>query len=227
LVNLKKYSFTDLAEFGDLLSLFMMIDKIKSAEEFDEIGKLPKEYSERLNNMNVPPHLMELLVKVITVLLRKIDVPQDEVDEFLERIDERGVAEMLAIADYNVQETRRLAKEESDRRAEEERSKAEEERRRAEEADRRAEEERSRAEEERSRAEEERSRAEEERSRAEEADRRAEEERSRAEEERSRADKSEFLLKSAVKLLIDQGNTATEIATKMRISEQHIMGLVV
>ena len=168
-----------------MLSLFMMIDKIKSAEEFDEIGKLPKEYSERLNNMNVPPHLMELLVKVITVLLRKIDVPQDEVDEFLERIDERGVAEMLAIADYNVQETRRLAKEESDRRAEEERSKAEEERRRAEEADR------------------------------------------RAEEERSRADKSEFLLKSAVKLLIDQGNTATEIATKMRISEQHIMGLVV
>jgi len=170
LVSLKEYSFADLAEFGDLLSLFMMIDKIKSAETFSEIGKLPREYSERLSNMNVPPHLMELLVKVITVLLRKIDVPQDEVDEFLERIDERGVAEMLAIADYNVQETRRLAREEADRRAEE-------------------------------------------------ANR-------RAEEESRRADKSEIIIKSAIKSLLDQGNTTTEISSNMKISEQYIRGLM-
>ena len=168
----------------------MMIDKIRSAETFAEISKLPKEYTERLNNMNVPPRLMELLVKVITVLLRKIDVPQDEVEEFLEKIDERGVAEMLAIADYSVQETRRLAREEADRRAEEEKH-------RAEEADRRAEEEK----------------------------RRAEEEKRRAEEERCRANKSESLLKSAVKLLLDQGNTETEIVSKIDISEQHIRRL--
>jgi len=112
LVSLKDYSFADLAEFGDVLSLFMMIDKLKTAEAFSELGKLPKEYIQRLNDMNVPTHLKELLVKVITVLLRKINVPQDEIDVFVENIDERGLSEMLSIENYNVQETRREAREE-------------------------------------------------------------------------------------------------------------------
>ena len=119
LVSLKDYSFADLAEFGDVLSLFMMIDKLKTAEAFSELGKLPKEYIERLNKMNVPPHLKELLVKVITVLLRKIDVPQDEIDMFVDKIDERGISEMLAIENYSVQQTRREARAEADRRADE------------------------------------------------------------------------------------------------------------
>ena len=49
--------------------------------------------------------LKELLVRVITLLLRKIDVPQDEIDKLVEGIDERGISEMLAIENYNVQET--------------------------------------------------------------------------------------------------------------------------
>ena len=109
LVSLKDYSFADLAEFDDILSLSMMVDKLKTAEAFSELGKLPKKYIERLKDMNVPPHLKELLVKVITVLLRKIDVPQDEIDVLVERIDERGVSEMLAIENYSVQATRREA----------------------------------------------------------------------------------------------------------------------
>ena len=53
---------------------------------------------------------MKLLVTVITVLLDKINVPQNEIREFVDRIDERGVSAMLAIEDYDVQETRREAK---------------------------------------------------------------------------------------------------------------------
>jgi len=119
LVSLKDYSFADLADFGDTLSLFMMVDKLKTAEAFSELGKLPKEYIEHLKDMNVPPHLKELLVKVITVLLRKIDVPQEEIAFLVERIDERGVSEMLAIENYSVQATRREAdqqREEAERR---------------------------------------------------------------------------------------------------------------
>jgi len=115
LVSLKDYTFADLAEFGDTLSLFMMIDKLKTAEAFSELGNLPKEYIERMEKMNVPPHLKELLVKVITVLLRKIDVPQDEIDVLVERIDERGISEMLSIENYSVQATRREAAAEADR----------------------------------------------------------------------------------------------------------------
>ena len=137
-------------------SLFMMIDKLKTAEAFSELGKLPKAYIERLNDMNVPPHLKELLVKVITVLLRKIDVSQDEIDVFLEKIDERGLSEMLSIENYSVQQTRREA-------------------------------------------------------------------RAEAEMEKMKALQ---LLKSAINILLDQGNTVTEIATRMNVSEQDIAALL-
>ena len=109
LVSLNKYSFADLAEFGDVLSLFMMIDKLKTPEDLSMLGKLPKEYVERLEAMNVPQHLKELLVKVITVLLRKIDVSQNEIDALVEKIDERGVSTMLTLENYSVQETRKEA----------------------------------------------------------------------------------------------------------------------
>jgi len=133
LVSLKDYSFTDLSNFGDVLSLFMMIDKLKTAEAFEELGKLPNVYVERLKQMNVPPHLKELLVKVITVLLRKINVTQDEIDDLVERIDERGVSEMLAIENYDVQETRRQARAEADaQRAEADAQRAEADAQRAE-----------------------------------------------------------------------------------------------
>jgi len=126
LVSLKDYSFADLAEYGDILSLFMMVDKLKTAEAFSELGKLPKDYIEQLKDMNVPPHLKKLLVEVITVLLSKIDVPQSEINALVERIDERGVSEIMSIEDYSVQATRREA---DQQRAEAERQKAEAERR--------------------------------------------------------------------------------------------------
>ena len=122
LVSLKDYSFADLAKFGDALSLFMMIGKFKTAESFNELGLIPKQYVDQFKNLHVPTHLKDLLVKVFTVLLRKIDVPQDEIDNLVEQIDERGVSEMLAIENYSVQAIRREA---DKRRVEAERKSAE------------------------------------------------------------------------------------------------------
>ena len=175
LVSLNKYSFEDLAEFGDVLSLFMMLDKLKKPEDLEQLGNLPKEYVKRLDTMNVPQHLKDLLVRVITVLLNKIDVSQDEINDLVEKIDQRGVSAMLTLENYSVQETRRQAKKEAKEEARKE-AKKETER--------------------------------------------------RVEEERCRADKAEFLLKSAVKLLLDQGNTVSEVATKMGMSEHDIVGLL-
>ena len=112
-VSLKDYSFENLVKFNDVISLFMMIDKLKTAEAFSEMGKLKEEYREKLNNLNVPPHLKELLVRVIILLLSKIDISQDEIEEFVEKIDERGMSEMLLIENYSVRETRRQAREEA------------------------------------------------------------------------------------------------------------------
>ena len=137
LVSLKKYSYEDLAEFGDVLSLIMILDKVKTAEDFSELRKLPLKYKKRLDSINAPPHLKEILVKVFTLFLRKINVPQDEIDELVENVDERGVSTMFGIEGYDVQETRRLAREEADRRAEEADRRAEEESRRARKAENR------------------------------------------------------------------------------------------
>jgi len=43
------------------------------------------------------------------LLLRRINVPQAEIEALVKRIDERGISEMIAIEDYDVQETRREA----------------------------------------------------------------------------------------------------------------------
>jgi hypothetical protein len=115
LVSLKDYSFTDLADFGNTLSLFMMVDKLKTAEAFDEFKSLTETHIECIDNMNVPPHLKKLLVNVITLLLRRIDVPQVEIETLVKRIDERSIIEMLSIENYSVQETRREAKAEAER----------------------------------------------------------------------------------------------------------------
>jgi len=109
LVSLKEYSFTDLADFGNTLSLFMMVDKLQTAEAFGEFRGLTEAHIERIDNMNVPPHLKQLLVNVITLLLRRIDVPQTEIESLVKRIDERGISEMISIENYSVQETRREA----------------------------------------------------------------------------------------------------------------------
>jgi len=137
-------------------------------------------------------------VKIITMLLRKIDVPQDEIDALVEKIDERGVSEMLAIENYSVQATRREARAEADK--------------------------------ERLKAERERSKANKERLKADQERLKAERERSKADKERAKADKerlkAEHRLKSAIKSLLDKGNTLTEVATMMDMSEQDIKDLL-
>ena len=112
LVSLKDHTVESLAKFGDVLSLFMILDKIKTPGSLSSIlSALPSDYVEHLK-LNVPDHLKKLLANVIRVLLAKINVPQDEIDRIAENIHERGVSEMFSIENYDVQETRRIAREE-------------------------------------------------------------------------------------------------------------------
>ena len=171
LVSLKDYSFDDLAEYGDILSLFMMMDKVKTAEALGELSDRVKEYGKRLKDMNVPPHLMKLLVSVITVLLNKIEVPHGEINALVERIDERGVNEIMSIEDYSVPQVREQARAEAR------------------------------------------------------AEIRAEVERQKAEAEKQRAE-TERRLKSAIKALLDNGSTITEVADIMNVAEHDITDLL-
>jgi hypothetical protein len=112
LVNLNDYSQEDLVKFGDTLSWLMLIDKIKKADGIHALGNLPADYVEKLA-LNIPPHLNKLIADVITVLLTKINVPQNEVEIITEKIHRKEYQEMFTLLeDYDVQATRREAREE-------------------------------------------------------------------------------------------------------------------
>ena len=65
---------------------------------------------QKLDSMNIPSHLKELLVNITTVLLTKANVPKEEIRTITERLDERGISEMILLEDYDVQATRREAR---------------------------------------------------------------------------------------------------------------------
>ena len=112
LVCLNEYSEQDLVKFGGALSLIMIIDKIRDTGGISMLSKLPPDYLEKLL-LEIPPRLNKLLADVITVLLKRINVPDDEIDGIAEKLYRRETQEMFAWADnYDVQETRRIAREE-------------------------------------------------------------------------------------------------------------------
>ena len=112
LVNLNNYDKQELIRFGDALSLILLIDKITSEDGVSMLGSLPPDYIEELR-LNIPSHLHKLLADVITVLLKRINVPKSEIDVITEKIYTRRFQEMFAAFDnYDVQETRRIAKHE-------------------------------------------------------------------------------------------------------------------
>lgn len=113
LVSLQDHSFEDIAKFGNTLSLFLLMDKIRHPNELEELKNLPAEYAAQLDNLNIPAHLKELLTKVFTALLTKIDVPQEEIESIVEKMDERSISEMLTLENYSVRETRKQARTEA------------------------------------------------------------------------------------------------------------------
>ena len=112
LVCLDDYSQDDLVRFGDTLSLVMILDKIRSFDGKRLLSKLPDNYVEQLR-LNIPEHLLKLLSDVITVLMKKINVPDKEITTVTDKLYKRRFSEMFTLLeDYDVQETRRVAKEE-------------------------------------------------------------------------------------------------------------------
>jgi len=52
LIDQNKYSVGDLTQYGDLLSLFMILNKIKKPDELNGIlTRLPEDYIEHLRNV--------------------------------------------------------------------------------------------------------------------------------------------------------------------------------
>jgi len=84
--------------------------EMDQAGDLGSLSDLPQDYLEQLRR-ELSPGLSKLLADVITVLLKRINVPDSEIEEITDKLYERSVQTMFAWADnYDVQETRRVAR---------------------------------------------------------------------------------------------------------------------
>jgi hypothetical protein len=108
LVSLSDYTENDLIKLGDALSLIMLVDKISDGDEINILKRLPDDYKQKFNE-DLPDHLNKLITDVMMVLLRKANIPDDEIEKITGPIYERRVSTMFDRINYDVQETRRVA----------------------------------------------------------------------------------------------------------------------
>lgn len=93
LIQLNEYTRQELTQKRDELSLLMLINQIQSIEDFSNLT-LPEDY---LNNFseNSPEYLKELMVKVVTSLLRHLKIPEQEILDFTAQVEEQRMGELF------------------------------------------------------------------------------------------------------------------------------------
>ena len=106
LIDSNNYTQADLIKNKNILSLFLIIDKIKRAEQLSDFGKIPQEFFDELEK-NTPDHLKKLVREVVVMFLKKLDVPDEEWDNIANKITKRRFSEMFTLVDgYSVKKTR-------------------------------------------------------------------------------------------------------------------------
>ncbi len=121
LVQLKDYSNAEIMEKKDELSIIMMISKLQKATDFAELSKdISEDYLNDITSKS-PAYLLDIIAQIVEILLMKINVPREEAEAFSEKVKERHMGELFANFEaYDVQETRRIAREEGRREVREE-----------------------------------------------------------------------------------------------------------
>jgi len=113
LVDLNEYSREELIKYGNALSLILLIDKIRWADDINFTESVPEDYLEKLNK-NIPEILLPLISDCVRVFLKHIEAPEDEIERISEKIYQRRLNEMFQMVDgYSVKKTRELVKKET------------------------------------------------------------------------------------------------------------------
>ena len=116
LVQLKDYSNAELMEKKNELSLLMLIEKLRNAADYEELGKELDEAYLKGATENSPQYLLKVMSQIIEVFLAKMNVPRKEADAFTDRIKERKMGELFKhFEGWDIQAARREAKEEAEK----------------------------------------------------------------------------------------------------------------
>ncbi|MDR0884859.1 MAG: Rpn family recombination-promoting nuclease/putative transposase [Clostridiales Family XIII bacterium] len=112
LIDLNTYSYDDIMKFGDTISFMLLLDKVSGNDDFLALKQIIAKYYNEID-LNIPDHLRTMISRVARVMLTNVNVPQDEIDEITDKIDERSTVEMFeSFSKYDVQETRKIARDE-------------------------------------------------------------------------------------------------------------------
>lgn len=108
LISLREYSVEELIGRKDELSLVMLINRLQSMEDFREL-KFPEEYFENLSE-NSTDELLEIIKKIMTVILRHLRLPEEEVEEFTGQVKEWKMGELFEnFKDFDLPAARKIA----------------------------------------------------------------------------------------------------------------------
>jgi flagellar biosynthesis/type III secretory pathway protein FliH len=90
----------------------MLVNKLRDSTDFKTLKDIPAEYFDNLEK-NTPEYLLKLIGKIIAVFLYRLNVPREEVENFTDQIERRKFAMLFdSFEAYDVQETRRVSREE-------------------------------------------------------------------------------------------------------------------
>ena len=91
----------------------MLINKLQDASEFKDL-ELPEDYLKDLSE-NTPDEVLEIISKVITVMLRKLNLEENEILDFTDQVRERKMGELFEnFRGYDVPAVRREARAEGE-----------------------------------------------------------------------------------------------------------------
>lgn len=108
LVSLSKISMKQLIELGDAISLILAMDKIKKAEDLKVIKQLKEQYWEKLKESLEHSNILENIALAIKQLLKRVNIPEDEIDKVIQALYEKEVEKMFEmVEEYDVQEMRK------------------------------------------------------------------------------------------------------------------------
>lgn len=94
-MKLKDYTNAELIEKKNILSLVLLIDKMRDMEDFSEfLDNLQPEDLDEVTE-KTPEYLLKLAAKIMEVFLAKLNVPEKEAAAFTEKIWERSMGELF------------------------------------------------------------------------------------------------------------------------------------
>lgn len=110
LIRVHDYSTKELVEKGNELSLIMLINQMRSSEDFARLKEIPGEYFQNIEKKS-SREILQILSRVIMLLLRRLNVPMEEIQTVTDRIW-KGETEMLfdSFVGYDIQEVRKTSK---------------------------------------------------------------------------------------------------------------------